>query len=179
MPSQAAERTTGSLAEGLLQYRRMLCSFIYSLVRDVVVTEEIYQQVALVALEKDRKGDEEIREVGQWLRETAWRLVQAGFRTRQGKVVTVDPEYLEQVAEVFESRATPTYQQDRLEALDRCLKRVSSENRAVLHRHYVDGMRYEDIAASVQRKPGALRVLVHRVVRQLLTCIENRLASEP
>lgn len=166
----------GSLTHGVLQYRRMLCSFIYSMVRDVLVTEEIFQQVALVAIEKDRKGDEEIREPARWLRGVAWRLVKAGFRTNQGRVVSVDQAYLEQVADAFESSTDSDFQRARLEALDGCLKRVSSDNRDVLHRHYVQGSSYEEIGAFVQRTPGALRNLTHRVVKQLLVCIETRLA---
>ena len=166
----------GSLTHGVLQYRRMLCSFIYSMVRDVLVTEEIFQQVAVVAIEKDRKGDEEIREPARWLRGVARRLVQAGFRTSQGRLITVDQDYLEQVADTFESATPGDFQRVRLEALDGCLKRVSSENRDVLHRHYVLGSSYQEIGAAVQRTPGALRNLTHRVVKQLSTCIENRLA---
>ena len=167
---------TGSLTHGLLQYRRMLCSFIYSLVRDVLVTEEIFQQVALVAIEKDRKGDEEIREPARWLRAAAWRIVQAGFRTSQGRLVTVDQDYLEQVADVYESSTHRDFHKARLEALDGCLKKVSLDNRDVLHRHYVMGSSYEEIGSAVQRTPGALRNLTHRLVKQLLGCIENRLA---
>jgi RNA polymerase sigma-70 factor (ECF subfamily) len=175
MTSREAVRA-GSLTHGVLQYRRMLCSFIYSMVRDVLVTEEIFQQVALVAIEKDRKGDEEIREPVRWLRATAWRIVQAGFRTSQGRMITVDQEYLEQVVDAFESATAGDFQRARLEALDGCLKRVSSENRDVLHRHYVLGTSYQEIGAAVQRTPGALRNLSHRLVKQLLSCIENRLA---
>jgi RNA polymerase sigma-70 factor (ECF subfamily) len=166
----------GSLTQGVLQYRRMLCSFIYSLVRDVLVTEEIFQQVALVAIEKDRKKDEEIREPAAWLRATARRVVQAGFRTSQGRWISVDPEYLEQVADTFATAPVGDFQRARLEALDGCLKRISAENRDVLHRHYVEGDSYEAIGEAVQRSPGALRNLTHRLVKQLLTCIDNRLA---
>jgi RNA polymerase sigma-70 factor (ECF subfamily) len=169
---------TCTLTQGLIQYRRMLSSFIYSLVRDVVATEEIFQEVALVAIEKDKKGDEEIREPARWLRGAAWRIVQAGFRTKQGRLITVDQEYLEQVAEVFESETAGDFQKARVAALGHCLDRVSLPIREVLHRHYVQGATYEQIGASVGRTPGVLRVLVHRVMRQLLTCIERRLATE-
>jgi RNA polymerase sigma-70 factor, ECF subfamily len=166
----------GSLTQGVLHYRRMLCGFIYSMVRDVLVTEEIFQEVALVAVDKDRKGDEEIREPARWLRETARRLVQAGFRTSQGRLVTVDQEYLEQVADVFESETSAELYNARLAAMDYCLKRVSSEKRDVLHRHYVQGASYDEIGAALQRSPGALRVLVHRVLQQLSACVKERLA---
>ena len=169
---------TCTLAQGLIQYRRMLSSFIYSLVRDVLATEEIFQEVALAAIEKDRKGDEEIREPARWLRGCAWRIVQAGFRTKQGRLITVDQDYLEQVAEVFESETAGDFQKTRVAALGHCLDRVSLPIREVLHRHYVHGATYEQISATVGRTPGVLRVLVHRVMRQLLTCIERRLAAE-
>ncbi|MBL8798378.1 MAG: hypothetical protein JNM56_31070, partial [Planctomycetia bacterium] len=68
MDSHDAPRTR-SLAHALLQYRGMLYGLIYALVRDVLVAEEIFQEVAVVALEKDRKGDEVIREPAQWLKE--------------------------------------------------------------------------------------------------------------
>lgn len=166
----------GSLTQGVLHYRRMLCGFIYSLVRDVLVTEEIFQEVAVVAMEKDRRGDEEIREPVRWLRETARRIVQAGFRTSQGRMVTVDQQYLEQVADVFEAETSTELYRARLTAMEYCLKRVSSEKRDVLHRHYVQGESYDAIGAELQRSPGALRVLVHRVVQQLGTCVKERLA---
>ena len=129
-------------------------------------------------MEKDRRSDEEIREPAAWLRGTAWRIVQAGFRTSQGRLVTVDQNYLEQVVEVFESQSTVDMQQARLAALARCLEKVSGENREILHRHYVQGMGYDQIAITANRSSGALRVLVHRVVRQLLVCIRKRLEAE-
>lgn len=176
MTTQAAVNT-GALTRGLLQYRRMLYSFIYSLVRDVIATEELFQEVALIAIEKDRKADEEIREPAAWLRETARRLVVAGFRTSQGRLVVVESDYLEQVAQVFETETTTDYQHARLAALEQCLKRVSFENRDVLYRHYVLGNSYQEIGDAKQRTPGALRVVMHRVVRQLMGCIQQRLAQ--
>jgi RNA polymerase sigma factor (sigma-70 family) len=167
----------GSLTQGLLQYRRMLCGFIYSLVRDVLITEEIFQEVAVAAMEKDRKADEEVREPARWLREAARRLVQAGFRTSQGRLVTVDQEYLEQVADVFETETTDELYRARLTAMDYCLRRVSSEKRDVLHRHYVQGASYDEIGAALQRPPGTLRVMVHRLLQQLAACVKERLAK--
>lgn len=166
-----------SLGQSLLQYRAMLFGFIYSLVRDVAVAEEIFQEVAVVAMEKERKADEVIREPARWLKEVVRRLVHAGYRTRQGRVITVDPEYLETVAEGFEAESAHEIEQDRLDALGHCLEHVSAENRQLLKRRYVEGESYEEIAKTVQRKPGALRVMVHRIQRQLADCVEQKLAE--
>jgi RNA polymerase sigma-70 factor (ECF subfamily) len=168
----------GALAEALLHYRGMLFGFIYSLVRDVLVAEEIFQEVAVIALEKDRKGDELIREPAQWLKEVVRRLVQAGFRTRQGRVVQVEPDYLEQVAQAKEIDELTDPQQTQLAALGNCLEHVSPQNRDLLQRRYVQGASYEEIARHMQRTPGALRVLIHRIQRHLADCVEHRLGGK-
>ena len=163
-----------SLTQALLQYRVMLFGFIYSLVRDVVVAEEIFQEVAVVAMEKEQRGDEVIHEPARWLKEVVRRTVKAGFRTRQQRVVTVDPDYLEQVAEGFESESGHERQQERLSALGNCLEHVSRENRDVLRRRYVVGSTYEEMGKALHRTPGALRVLIHRIQQRLADCVENR-----
>jgi RNA polymerase sigma-70 factor (ECF subfamily) len=165
-----------SLAQALLQHRGMLYGFIYSLVRDVLVAEEVFQEVAVVALEKERKADEVIREPLQWLKEVVRRLVQAGFRTRQGRLVTVDSAYLEQVVQAGDAEGIAE-QRARLAALGGCLEHVSEPNRELLRRRYVMGNSYEEISKEVQRTAGALRVLVHRIQRQLADCVETRLAA--
>ena len=175
MESQPGPRIR-SLTQSLLQYRGMLYGFIYSMVRDVLVAEEIFQEVAVVAIEKERKGDEVIREPAQWLKEVARRLVHAGFRTRQGRVVAVDPSYLEQVAQV-DSETSLEQHRARLAALDGCLEKVSGLNRDLLTRRYVLGNTFEDIGKETQRTPGSLRVMVHRIERRLADCLQQRLAG--
>lgn len=167
-----------TLTEGLVQYRGMLFGFIYSLVRDVSVAEEIFQEVAVVAMEKERKADEVIREPAAWLKEVVRRLVQAGFRTRQGRLITLDTEYLEQVSLGFEAETENDFHHTKLDALGNCLGRINAQHRELLQRRYADGESYDDIARDVHRSPGALRVLVHRLQRHLADCVEHRLAEE-
>jgi RNA polymerase sigma-70 factor (ECF subfamily) len=177
MPGQAGPKFR-SLTQALLQHRGTLYGFIYSLVTDVVVAEEIFQEVSVVAMEKERRGDEVIREPIKWLKEVVRRTVHAGYRTRQGRVVSVDPDYLQQVVETFRAEPAVEQRQDRLAALGDCLEHVSPANRDVLRRRYVAGNSYEEISKDLQRTPGGLRVLVHRLQRELADCIGRRLAAE-
>jgi RNA polymerase sigma factor (sigma-70 family) len=173
MDSQAPK--VGSLTQAILQYRGMLFGFIYSLVRNVLVAEEIFQEVAVIALEKDRKADEVIREPAKWLKEVVRRLVQAGYRSRQGRVVCVDTEYLEQVAQAHEVDELADPQRSRLAALGNCLEQVSQANRDLLRRRYVAGSSYDEIGKELHRSPGALRVLIHRIQKQLADCVQGQL----
>ncbi|GIW80439.1 MAG: hypothetical protein KatS3mg105_2246 [Gemmatales bacterium] len=179
MLSEAASPTMQrSLTQGLLQYRSMLFGFIYALVRDVVVAEEIFQEVAIIAMEKDKKGDEIIREPAFWLKEVARRLVHAGFRTRQGQAVNVDPEYLEQVADTLESDGSIEQQQARMQALGHCLEKISPTNQELLRQRFVVGASYEEIAKRMDRRADTLRVTLHRLRRQLADCVERKVNAE-
>src|SRR5271154_4936811 len=139
-----------SLTQGLLQYRGMLYGFIYSLVRDVVVAEEIFQEVAVIAMEKEGKADEVIREPAKWLKEVVRRLVHAGYRTRQDRVIAVDPDYFKQVAETI-IETSPDREQAQLSALGSCLEHVSGPNRDLLQRRFVLGSSYDEIGKEIQR----------------------------
>ncbi|MBL8793422.1 MAG: hypothetical protein JNM56_05940, partial [Planctomycetia bacterium] len=108
-------------------------------------------------------------------KEVVRRLVRAGFRTKQGRVVTVDPVYLEQVEQSIEAEPLAGPPQERLAALGGCLEHVSAQNRELLRRRYVQGCSYEEIGKDTQRTPGALRVLVHRIQRRLADCVEAKL----
>ena len=171
---QSRELKPCSLTQGLVLYRGMLYGFIYALVRDVLAAEEIFQQVALIAMEKEKRNDEVIREPARWLKGVVRRLVQKGYATRQGQVITVRPEYLEQVAQSFEDGGS-ALQREKLLALGNCLEQVSRKNRDLLRRRYVLGSSFEEIGKAVRRTPGALRVLVHRIQRALADCVLNRI----
>lgn len=167
-----------SLTQALLQYRGMLFGFIYALVRDVLVAEEIFQEVAVIAIEKDARGDELIREPAQWLKEVVRRLVRAGYRSKRGRTVSVDPGYLDQVSAALAADEGAERQQERLAALGKCLEEVGPLQRDLLRRRYVAGTSYDELGKELQRTAGALRVLVHRAQRQLADCVESRIHGD-
>jgi RNA polymerase sigma-70 factor (ECF subfamily) len=67
---------------------------------------------------------------------------------------------------------------DRRDALQHCLKVLSSGSRRVLDMRYVQGMRPTEIALELDRSPGSVRVSLQRMREELMKCITRRLGAQ-
>jgi RNA polymerase sigma-70 factor (ECF subfamily) len=66
----------------------------------------------------------------------------------------------------------------RRQALDRCLAKLPASDRDLIDRHYHRGMTVPQIAEATGRNIHTLYKSLQRIRRQLLTCIDSRLATE-
>ena len=69
-------------------------------------------------------------------------------------------------------------QSDRLVHLSHCLQGMSSKNRELLDWRYQGERTMEKIAEDIGSTIGAVKVKLHRLRRQLLGCIQNRMQEE-
>jgi len=71
----------------------------------------------------------------------------------------------------------PNYQRQR-EALEKCLQRVGSADRALLIEAYRPAARIRDVAAASGRTEAGFYQWLHRMRRSLMECVRARLAKE-
>ena len=69
-------------------------------------------------------------------------------------------------------------QSDRLVHLSHCLQGMSSKNRELLDWRYQGECTMEKIAEDIGSTIGAVKVKLHRLRRQLLGCIQNRMKKD-
>ena len=69
-------------------------------------------------------------------------------------------------------------QSDRLAHLKLCLKEMSLKNRELLDWRYQGERTMEKIAEEIGSTIGAVKVKIHRLRRQLLSCIQNRMQED-
>ena len=69
-------------------------------------------------------------------------------------------------------------QSDRVAHLSHCLKGMSSKNRELLDWRYQGERTMEKIAEEIGSTIGAVKVKLHRLRRQLLGCIQNRMQED-
>ena len=69
-------------------------------------------------------------------------------------------------------------QSDRLAQLSHCLKGMASKNRELLDWRYQGERSLEKIAEDIGSTIGAVKVKLHRLRRQLLDCIQNRMQED-
>ncbi|MDX1948770.1 MAG: sigma-70 family RNA polymerase sigma factor [Pirellulaceae bacterium] len=86
-------------------------------------------------------------------------------------------ETLEQLSR--ERDATTDLLELRRQALDGCLAKLPAGDRDLIDRHYHRGMTVPQIAAATGQNIHTLYKALQRIRRQLMTCIDTRLATEP
>jgi len=161
----------------LLEHRDSLFAYIFAIVRDFHVAEDLFQEASVAVCES--AADFQLgTSFGGWAREIARRRVMAYFRTnrRTGELLEgLSPQLLQ---EAFDGAAEPPGH-DRLDALRRCLSGLSPLVQQIVHLRFVAQMSLEQIAEHVERQPESVRKALYRGRQLLRECIERRLRQAP
>jgi RNA polymerase sigma-70 factor (ECF subfamily) len=158
----------------LLRERVKLLAYIRAIVRDAHLAEDIFQDVAVLAV---RKRDEirDGRHFLAWMRLTARHLALKVMR-RNHHYVLVNETLLDQMEEIWADHdASPDT--DLVEALRKCLERLSPHARELVKLRYQDGISGPRLAEVVDRQLNTVYVALSRIHRSLGHCIEQRRAS--
>lgn len=158
--------------------RFRLIGYIRSLVGDADLTEDLFQEVTVVVLQKSAEF-EEGKDLQAWCRGIARNLIlrerekSARLRVFEGGRILdlVDAAYAEQPGE------------DSVEAqrtlLRRCLELLGDRPRELLTLRYSSGLSLREISARLDRTEGAVQVALSRVRKWLGECVARRGEAGP
>lgn len=150
-----------------------LFGFLISLVHDVHAADDLLQTLAERMWK--RFGDyDESRPFVAWGMGFARILAMEWRRAQRRLPLSLDDETLELLAEQAADRAFR--HDERLEALQHCLKRLTDRQRAALRLRYQEAVPVAGIARSWNRSQVAVYKTLKHVHRTLLDCIEQTLA---
>ena len=157
----------------LLRERVKLLAYIRAIVRDDHLAEDVFQDVAVLAVRKR----EEIRDGRHFLasmRLTA-RHVALKLMRRNHHYVLLDEVLLDQMEEIWaEHDLSPT--SDLVDALRHCLERLSPSAHELVKLRYQDGISGSRLAEVVNRQLNTVYVALSRIHRSLGDCIRQRRA---
>jgi RNA polymerase sigma-70 factor (ECF subfamily) len=157
----------------LLRERVKLLAYIRAIVRDDHLAEDIYQDVAVLAV---RKRDE-IRDGRHFL---AWMRLTARHRAlklmrQNNHYILMDEVLLDRMEEIW-AEHDPSPATDLVEALRHCLERLSPNARELVKLRYQDGISGSRLAEVVDRQLNTVYVALSRIHRSLGDCIRQRRA---
>lgn len=162
----------------LLERRDEIFAYVMALVRDWNVAEDLFQEISLVALRKDREGMV-VERFGPWIREIARRTVLNYWKTAARSRRFFSMEVLDRIDEVFNRREEEEASRGaaKLGALQRCLGRLPSHLRRIVNLRYRESLPLEEIAQRLGRSSGSVQVALSRIRIRLLECT-RRLEAE-
>jgi RNA polymerase sigma-70 factor (ECF subfamily) len=160
----------------LLAHRAMLLGYITSIVREAHLAEDVFQNVALIVLNKGHQVSNEEQFPG-WARKVA-RLEALSALRKQKKA----PRLLDQaVLELLEDhwRAGDAVSESAAaEALRGCLEKLSPRARRLIELRFVQNLSGKALAANLAQPVNTVYVSLSRIYRVLSSCIKRGLAPE-
>jgi RNA polymerase sigma-70 factor (ECF subfamily) len=135
---------------------------------------EVLQQTNLKLWEKSSAWDPE-SEFLPWAFAVARFTMLAFFRDKMRDRLVFDADVMESMATETESAASEL--PERQEALGNCLKKLTAEQRGLLHAHYNQGRPLREIAKASRRSESAVKMTMLRLRHSLADCIQLQLRN--
>lgn len=174
----AESGATEAFEQIVLGHQRLVRSFLVRHVGDQQVADDLAQEVFVAAY----RGLSSYRGTGSlsgWLLGIARNHVLMHFRSRPPSTTVSLDSVLEgiRLKALEEDEFDASVEQQRVDALRSCIQSLEPAQRELLARFYYRSEAAEEIARSIGKRAGAIRMLLMRIRRQLRTCIEGKLRA--
>ena len=147
----------------------------WSILRQSHLSEDAYQDMLARVFENDG-----IFEGPQHLRDWSWKVLRNRcyelIRQQKYQVTLLDESILNLVDAELEGRDT-TDMPLRADALRNCLDALSAKSRETIRMRYFEGLRGNQVAEKLGRKPEAVYKALQRIYTSLAQCIQRKLAT--
>jgi RNA polymerase sigma-70 factor (ECF subfamily) len=161
-----------------LQFRGEFMGYLYAITRDAELSEEVYQNAAVVVIEQSEKP-ETIRDFRAWAKEVVRRQALHAIRARDVSTTrtrAMSPELLDVVSDAFlkdDSAASAVHEE--ANALRQCLDTLPAEKRELVALRYEGSSTFDEISDHVGSTPAAVQRALSRVRKMLHGCVQRRL----
>lgn len=153
--------------------RFRLIAYIRALVGDPDLTEELFQEVSVVVLQKIEAFDPS-KDLQAWCRGIARNLI-LRQRERSRRLRIFDSDHIiDLVDAAFEERAREEAVDAQRSLLRRCMGHLADGSRELLELRYRAGLSLRAIAERLERNEGAVQVALSRVRKWLADCVKSR-----
>ena len=157
--------------------QRRIHAYILALVFDANTAADLLQEVNIVLW---RKFDqyEEGTNFFAWAREIARLSVLRHRQANAGRIPSLDPQLLDELADRFADATSLDADDRRRDALERCLQKLSDADRELILSRYAPGASVAGIAQRSQRTVNSVSQSLRRIRNVLAECVARTLRAE-
>ena len=159
------------IAQLVVKHRHGLLAYLYGVLPDAHVAEDLFQEVCVVAVQKASEFQDGTNFVA-WARTIARNKLREHLRRRSG--VTVDDAFFDGLESAFDGVRDSDLRKD---ALRRCLGEIQDRARQMLVWRYEEGLTAASIAGRMGQSRAAVNSLLQRVREILRECVQRRSAE--
>ena len=166
------------LIQQYLQLRSEFMGYLYAMTRDAELAEEVYQNAAVVVIEKSNEP-EAIRNFRAWAKEVVRRQALFAIRNRQAAVQhgrSMSHELLEAISDAFiHDPSEDAAALDETRALKHCLDSLPQDKRELIVMRYERSSSFEHISEHIGSTPPAVQRALSRIRKLLHGCVQKRM----
>ena len=167
-----ASLSQSDLIHTLLSQRARISAGVWLVVRDVHLSEDVFQEVMVKAL-SDQKAFGNEAHLLSWCRVTARNLALNLMRKRGRETTSLDGEILQLLEAEFEIGGSAS--SARIEALQECVEELPENSRAMLDARYFEGRTCAEVAVTFKMGLDAAYQRISRLHRALRSCVEGKM----
>lgn len=170
----ALDETT--IVRTLMAERAKLLAYIWSIVHDAHLVEDVFQEVSLLALAKRSELRDE-KALATWLRKSARLLSLTAVRGRIKRPVLLGDAVLDQLDATW-ANEDHVPAEDTLDLLHGCLAELSERSRQFVALRYIERLSGTQVAEKLGTTVHSVYVALGRIHRVLRDCMEKRRDAE-
>ena len=159
----------------LLSRRSALISYLHIYVRDYYVAEDLFQEVALRAVERHPDIPDEASAYA-WLRTVARNCAIDWLRRNQRQPITLDDETLD-LLDTQWTQEKANDSNELHEALSECINQLTPRAQQLVERRFKNQMSTKEIAEATGRKTDSIYTAFSRIYAALADCLRAKIPS--
>jgi RNA polymerase sigma-70 factor, ECF subfamily len=165
-----------TVAQILFRDRGKLYGYIWSIVRDPGIAEDVFQDVCLLAIRECQKieGDGHLL---PWFRRVARQRAIDYLRRHRRAPVLLDAKVLDLLEDDWASEDA-TSLAGLIPALRHCLQKLTTRARQIIKLRYVDGFAVGKVAEVMGAQVDAMYQAIWRIHKTLGKCVEQQMGQD-
>lgn len=163
-----------AFVELLTRHQSRLYAFVYTVVADREVADEVFQETNLVLWRQAEQFDLS-RDFMPWALAIARNQIRAAFQSRKRSRLVFDLDVAEAIANRLMTRRETVG--NRQAALADCLHTLPDDQHALIRQRYEDELTVNELARQQKVTANAMAVVLHRIRQQLSRCVQARLGG--
>lgn len=159
-----------------LKAQPMVEAFVLSMVRNMHVTEDLVQQVAVTSVERFDTWDPESCVFSTWAIGIAKNKIRNHFRKQHSDRHVFDAQAMDRIADahtLLEPQLVPMSH-----ALEDCIQKLTGRSRKIIEMRYLQDLTTEQVAEKLGITTNNVFVILHRVRQALRDCIREQFHSD-
>lgn len=174
--TQGTKISSKEFASLLLQHQRKLTVLLRCLVFEKQAIPDLLQEVNVLLLDKEDEYDPEY-DFFPWASMFARFVAKSYLRDQNRSKMRLDDQAINNLLCSSEQYLDGEEYEAQRQMLRSCVEKLPKKHKSIFDLHYAQKLKPSQIAGKLQKKPNAIRQILHRIRLVIIQCVEKAQAD--